>query len=289
MLSYSGFGQTGPFRSRVAYGVNATMLSGLAGVTGHPGQIPSEVGISYADANAALHGAFAILCALRLRDRTGRGQYIDAALLEALVSVTAEGLLPWTMRGEQVQPIGNHDEFMAPHNVYPCAGDDRWVSIVVRDDGEWRRFADAVGEPLASDARFATRAGRKADEAELDGAIARWTAGRGAWEVTRLLQAKGIPAFPLLDARDVAEDPHLNARRLFVELPHREVGVRRHVGPPWRFAASPVGVSKAAPCMGEDTERVVMHQLGRSRAEYEALRAAGVVCDLRDAAAHAEF
>jgi crotonobetainyl-CoA:carnitine CoA-transferase CaiB-like acyl-CoA transferase len=276
MASLSGYGLTGPYRDRVAYGATLTMYSGLAALSGFADR-PTEVGISYSDAVAGLHGAVAILAALRLRDQTGRGQHIDVSQLESLLAVLAEGILPWTMRGVQLPRQGNRDTLMAPHGVFRCSGDDRWVSIVVRDDGEWRRFAGVLGPPLADDARFAAQAGRKAHEDELEALITAWTSVRDRWEVTGLLQAAGIAAFPVLDAKEVAEDPHLLARGFFNELPHAEVGRRRHAGAPWRALETPTGVRKAAPCMGEDNEYVVMELLGRSRDEYERLVAQRVV------------
>jgi crotonobetainyl-CoA:carnitine CoA-transferase CaiB-like acyl-CoA transferase len=276
MLSLSGWGQTGPYRHRVAYGATLAVYSGLVALTGFADQ-PSSPGISYSDPVAGLHGAVAILAALRKRDETGRGQYIDLSQLETLIAVLAEGVLPWTMRGEQQPRSGNRDTLMAPNGVFRCAGDDRWVSIVVRGDAEWQRFAGVVGAPVAGDARFAMEVGRKVHEAELEALITAWTSVRHDWEITGLLQAVGVAAFPVLDAKAVAEDPHLLARGFFNELSHAEVGRRRHAGAPWRALEAKIGVRRAAPCMGEDNEYVVMELLGRSRPEYERLLAQRVV------------
>jgi crotonobetainyl-CoA:carnitine CoA-transferase CaiB-like acyl-CoA transferase len=270
VLNLSGWGQSGPYRDRVAYGATLAAFSGLVALTGFP-ERPTEVGISYSDPVAGLHGAVAILAALRLREETGRGQQIDLSQLESLLAVLAEGILPWTMRGVQLPRQGNRDSLMAPHGVFRCSGDDQWVSIVVRDDEEWRQFAGVLGPPLVGDARFVKQAGRKAHEDELEALITAWTSVRHRWEVTGLLQAAGAAAFPVLDAKEVAEDPHLVARDFFNELPHAEVGRRRHAGAPWRALETPIGVRKAAPCMGEDNEYVVMELLGRPRAEYERL------------------
>lgn len=276
MLSLSGWGQTGPYRDRVAYGATLAVYSGLVALTGFSDR-PSQVGISYSDPVAGLHGAVAILAALRRREQTGRGQWIDLSQLETLMAVLPEGILPWTMRREPPPRTGNRDPIMAPHGIFPCAGDDRWVSLAVRSDAEWQRFSAVLGPPLAGDPRFVTQAGRKAHEAEVESLITAWTSLRQAWEITGLLQAEGIAAFPVLNTREVAEDPHLLARGFFNELPHAEVGRRRHAGAPWRSLEAHVGVRKAAPCMGEDNEYVVMELLGRSHAEYERLLARRVV------------
>jgi crotonobetainyl-CoA:carnitine CoA-transferase CaiB-like acyl-CoA transferase len=280
MASLSGWGQTGPYRDRVAYGASLNMFSGMTALTGFDG--PTEVGMSYGDPNGGLHGTVAILAALRLREKTGRGQFIDLSQLETLMAVLAEGVLPWTMRDEQLPRMGNRDSLMSPHGIFRAAGNDRWISIAVRNDEEWRRFAEIVDPALAADARFTHAAGRKANEDELEGRVTAWTSLRYGWEATGLLQAAGIPAFPVLDAREVAEDPHMTARHSYNELPHPEVGVRRHVGAAWRSPETPIGVRKAAPCMGEDNEYVVMQLLGRSREEYDRLAELRVVERISD-------
>ena len=269
MASLSGWGQTGPDRDRVAYGATLNMFSGMTSLTGF--ELPTEVGISYGDPNGGLHGAVAILAALRRREKTGRGQFLDLSQLETLMAVLAEGVLPWTMRGEQLPRIGNRDALMSPHGIFRSTGDDRWISIVVRNDLEWQRFVQVVDPALGDDTRFAVVAGRKANEDELEARVTAWTSLHDAAEATRLLQVAGIPSFPVLDAREVAQDEHLSVRESFNELPHLEVGVRKHVGAAWRSPETRIGVSKAAPCMGEDNEYVVMELLARSREEYDRL------------------
>jgi crotonobetainyl-CoA:carnitine CoA-transferase CaiB-like acyl-CoA transferase len=276
MASLSGYGVSGPYKDRVAFGTPLTMISGLGQLTGYIGHGPAEVGISYGDPNGGLHAAFAILAALWKRRETGRGQYIDVSQWEALLSILPEGILPYTMCGEQPARRGNRDEWLAPHGIFRAAGEDRWVSIVVRNDAEWTRLAPLLGE-AAADPRFATRAGRKAHEDELEAIVTAWTRERDAWAITEQLQALGIPAAPVMDMRDVAEDPHLNQRGFYVRLEHPEVGVQQHAGIPWKLHGTPLAVRKPAPCMGEDNEYVVMQLLGRSRAEYERLLAEQVL------------
>ncbi|HZQ37746.1 MAG TPA: CoA transferase [Dehalococcoidia bacterium] len=285
MASLSGYGASGPYKDRVAFGTPLTMISGLGQLTGYVGRGPAEVGISYGDPNGGLHAAFAILAALWKRHETGRGQYIDVSQWEALLSILPEGILPYTMRGEQPARRGNRDEWLAPHGIFRAKGqpdapgassDDRWVSIVVRDDPEWARLAPLLDE-AAADPRFVTRAGRKACEDELEAIVTAWTRERDAWAITEQLQALGIPAAPVMDMRDVAEDPHLNQRGFYVRLEHPEVGVQQHAGIPWKLHGTPLHVREPAPCMGEDNEYVVMQLLGRSRAEYERLLAAQVL------------
>lgn len=276
MASLSGYGLTGPYRDRVAFGTPLTMISGLGVLTGYIGHGPAEVGISYGDPNGGLHADVAILAALWKREETSRGQYIDLSQWESLLAILPEGVLPYTMTGEQPARRGNRDEWMAPHGIYRCEGDDRWVSIAVRDDAEWRRFAAILGGQ-AGNPRLDAQTGRKLHEDELDDLVTAWTLLHDAWEVTEVLQATGIPAAPVMDMREVAEDPHLNERGFYVMLDHPEVGRKKHAGIPWKLAETPLEVRRPAPCMGEDNEYVVMELLGHSRDVYERLVAEQVL------------
>jgi benzylsuccinate CoA-transferase BbsF subunit len=150
------------------------------------------------------------------------------------------------------------------------------VSIAVRSDEEWARLARLLGG-AALESRFMTRAGRKAHEDELDALVSAWTRERDEWEVAERLQSLGIAAAPVMDMRDVAEDPHMNERGFFTYPEHPEVGRQKHAGIPWKLSDTPLAVRKAAPCMGEDNEYVVRELLGRSATEYERLVEAQVL------------
>ena len=270
MASISGYGQTGPYRSYVAFGQPILMFSGLARLTGYDEEDYRGVGTSYPDPNAALHAAFAILAALRERKRSGKGQHIDVALSESFLQVVAEGILPYTMRGEQLAPRGSRDPLMAPHGVYPSAGENRWLTIAVRTEEEWKAFATVVGEPLASDGRFDTVAGRKQYEDSLDDLVAAWTRARDARDATVELQAVRVPAFPVQDMRDLANDEHLWSRDYFTQHEHPEAGKQQHTGVPWSYSETPAAL-RHAPCLGEANEYVVRELLGRSADEYDRL------------------
>src|ERR1700722_2373261 len=185
MISLTGYGDTGPYRDYVAYGPAQVPLSGLSALTGYREWPPMHAGFSYADPNAGVHGAFAILTALYHRKKTGQGQSIDMSQWECAMGMLAEGILDYTMNGVEPERIGNEDPLMAPHGVSRCldrselvAGNtiDQFVAIVAADDAEWARLAEAIGRAeLASDSRFATLSARKAHESELDQLISDWT------------------------------------------------------------------------------------------------------------------
>lgn len=274
MISMAGYGATGPESAYVSYGPAQVPMSGLSSVTGFPGFPPMHVGFSYGDPNGGLHGAFAVLAALMHRERTGEGQYIDLSQWETSVALLGEALMAQEMNGEAPPRIGNRDEYMAPHGLFRCQGEDRWVSIVVTNEDEWQRLCLGVGQPgLASDVRFATVAARKNNEDALEALLSVWTEARTDAEVTHTLQGAGVAAFPALTNKEIAEDKHLAERAFFVEHEHPEVGVRRHAGAPWVFSETSCQVRKPAPCLGQDTDVVLQDILGYSVDEIATLRA----------------
>ncbi len=272
MISLSGYGLGGPESEFVSYGPAQVPLSGMSSLTGYADWPPMHVGISYGDPTAGLHGAFAVLAALVHREKTGEGQFIDLSQTETMIALLAEGVLDYAMNGTQPERSGNRDPHLAPHGVFRCAGEQRWVSIAVRDDMEWQRLALLIGgSALAADARFASAAARKQNEDSLEELVTEWTSKQSAEEVHAALAAEGIPAFTTFNNRDIAEDPHLKQSGIFVELDHPEVGRRTHIGVPWRMPATPTEVQRPAPCLGADTDEVMV-SLGYSNDEIRLLR-----------------
>jgi crotonobetainyl-CoA:carnitine CoA-transferase CaiB-like acyl-CoA transferase len=278
-ISMSGYGQTGPFRKYLGYGPPASALSGLFWLTGYPGGEPAEIGVSYPDPNAGLMGAHAVIAALLHRDATGEGQFIDQSQWEAVLANMAEGMLEWDMNRREPPRSGNHDRLMAPHETYKAKGDDdKWVSIAVGSEDEWRALCRAIGKPaLASDARFETAELRKRNEAALDETISAWTRERDRWEVAESLQRAGVAAFPSMSNKDLAEDRHLAERGYLVRLEHPVVGRRIHAGIPWKMSGTPCEVRHAAPLPGADTDEVFKTLLGFSPHKLDELRKAEII------------
>jgi crotonobetainyl-CoA:carnitine CoA-transferase CaiB-like acyl-CoA transferase len=277
-VSMAGHGQTGPIAKYVAYGPTQVPSIGLASLTGYVGGGPREVGISYGDPNGGNCAVVAVLAALHHRRKTGQGQCIDMSQWEAAIPLVAEGLLTYQMTGTQPPRMGNRDEFEAPQGVFRCAGDDAWLAVSCWSDSEWEGLAGAIGRPdLASAEALKTRAGRKAEEAQLEEFIAAWAAGRTAEGAAGALRAAGVPAQPVVTTRDVAEDPELAARGMWVKLPHPETDGATHVGIPWTFTGTPLSVRRAAPALGQHTEEVLVEVLGLRTAEIAGLRAAGAL------------
>lgn len=273
MISLSGYGATGPEKGYVSYGPPQVALGGMASLTGYQDWPPMQAGFSYGDPNGGVHGAFAVLCALLHRAKTGKGQYIDLSQWEAGVMLIPEGIMDYTMNGTQPPRMGSRDAHLAPHGVFRCQGEDRWVSIAVGNDEEWQRMCAVMEkEALARDPRFATHAARKANEDALEEIVTAWTKERSANEVTLYLQSAGVAAYPSLDSKDMSRHPHAEARGYFVELEHQEIGKMRHFGIPWKMSRTPCQVQRPAPCMGQDTEYVMEEIVGLSKEEIASLK-----------------
>lgn len=263
VASITGYGHTGPQKEYMGYGPAMAPLTGLSALTGYAGGPPEEIGLSLGDPNGGINAATAICAALASRKQTGKGQYIDVSMWEAMAALVPEGWMEYAMNGSELSRDGNHDPLMSPHDCFRCTGEDEWVSIACGSEEEWQALCRAIDQPqLAQEPRFRTARDRKAHESELEQILTEWTTSRDKWEVTRILQAKGVAAFPSMNSKDLTDDPHLNARGFFAKLPHPEVGEKIHTGIPWLLTNAPNGVRSPAPLLGQHTDQVMRDVLG---------------------------
>jgi len=276
----SGFGLTGPDRDHVSYGPTLQALTGYTLLMAEPDGPPAGFGYSYADLASGNLGALAVLAALHHRRRTGRGQLVDLAQLEAVASLVGPVLLARALDGATSVPFGNASQEApaAPNGVYPCLGDDRWIAITV-PEADWGSFAAAIGAPAwTRDPRFATIDARSRHVRELDGCVASWTRTMNAHVATSRLQAHGIAAGLVADAADLcARDPALAARGHFVDVPTPEGRTVRIDGPPFQLSDTPAAVRGPGPLLGEHTDSVLGTLLGYDAEAIATLRADGVV------------
>ena len=193
--SMPAFGNSGPWRNYVAYGIGQEQLSGMAHMTGYFNDGPMKSGINHGDPITGSHAAGVLLAALRYRKRTGKGMYVDVSQQESAVALIGGEVVAYQISGEEPERLGNHSPWFAPQNAYPCAGEDRWVTIAATNDQQWRQLAQAIGQPeLADDPRFATNEARLRRRAELDQLIGAWARDRDMWDITaQLLRLRAFP------------------------------------------------------------------------------------------------
>ena len=279
MMSLPALGRTGPDRDHIAFGQTIDCMSGMAFLTGYPGEGPMlQSGISYGDPLSGMNAAFAILTALHHRRRTGRGTHIDLSQVEGLVSFNADSVMDYTMNGRIRERMGNRHPAMAPHGCYRCRGEDSWVVISVPSDGVWERLGRTIGRPpWVEDARFADVAGRYRHQDELDRLVEGWTVQHDHYQVMRILQQADIPAGPVLNARELVEEPHLNERGLYETVTHPEAGTHAYVGMYARLSKTPGGIRTPAPCLGEHNHYVLGEMLGMSDEEIARLEELGII------------
>jgi len=228
--------------------------------------------------------AVAVLAGLVHRNRTGVGQWIDMACTEAGVTMVGPDLLDFSVNGRPLrrdgQPNANRNRMpaMAPHGIYSAQGDDAWVAIACRDDDEWARLAELVGEPWAKDPSLATLAGRLADEDALDARMAAWTATRDRFATAEALRAFGLPASVVARPEDrIDHDPATSEWGLWPTVHHTEIGEVRVDGLPVHMSRTDWQIERGAPCLGEHTREVLRDVLGLPDDEIDALHEDGVV------------
>ena len=277
-VSMPAFGNDGPWKKYVAYGIGQEQLSGMAHMTGYQDEGPMKSGINHGDPITGSHAAGVLLAALRHRRRTGQGMFIDVSQQESAVALLGGAVLAYQMTGEEPQRRGNHSPYFAPHNAYTCAGEDRWVTIAVTSDDQWRRLAQIVGGPkLADDARYGTTRGRMEHQDHLDELIGAWTADKNANEICRQLQEAGIPSSPVMGGPDLLADPHYADRETFMEISHPQVGGKMYPGMAWKMSATPGRVRWPSPTLGQHNHQIYGELLGMPREDIVALEDEGVI------------
>lgn len=273
MASISGFGASGPERDYVAYGANIEASSGLAAVTGyHDDDTPYRANTFYADPITGNYATIAVLAALRARQSSGRGQWLDLSLNECAASFFGDAFVEHQRTGELPPRRGNRHPVDAPQGAYQTVGDDDWLVLTVRDDQEWSALCTALSRAdWAADPRLATADGRREHHEELDGGIGAWAAELDHREAAAHLQAAGVPAAPVLANYELLTDPHLHQRQFYISIDHPEAGVLPFAGMPWKFSRTPGRVTRPAPRFAEHNDYVLGELLGLDQESIEEL------------------
>lgn len=278
MVSVSLLGKAGlEPASWVGWGPMACCFVGMFDAQGYPDPAnanppPRQTGGTWPDYAIASAVTFHLLAALRHRNRTGEGQWIDASMGETVIGQMPEWYMDYFMNGRDRRARGNRDDVMAPHNTYQCAGDDNWIAIAVANDVEWEALRNAMGDPQwANDPKFADQYGRWAHSDEIDAHLSKWTRSHDNIALAKELQSIGVAAGPVLDSVEIHDDAHLWEWGFFRKIEHHEVGGRILPNMPVKMSGVPELNYSMPPDLGEHNREVFGGLLGLSDAEIKML------------------
>jgi crotonobetainyl-CoA:carnitine CoA-transferase CaiB-like acyl-CoA transferase len=273
--SISGFGQTGPYAGRGGFDLVAQGMSGIMSVTGSEGGPPVKVGIPITDLGGGLFALFGILCALRARRVTGRGQFVDTSLFEAGLALSVWEATEYWYTGRVPKPLGTAHRMSAPYQGFRAS--DGYFTVGAANAKLWRLFTDLLGlGHLRLDPRFETPTARLRNRAALEKLIEAVTVERPRSHWLQKCEAAGIPAGPIYSVPEALADPHARARGMVQEMDHPVAGRVNVLGNPVKLSASPAKIQRAAPLLGEDTESI-LSTLGYGPDEIETLKRHGVI------------
>ena len=279
-VSMPAFGKSGPYESRASYGPGIDAMSGLSHLTGFPDGNPGKPAQFYCDQNAGLTAALTVMGAVRHRNRTGQGQYIELAMLEGEMQLIAPALMDVMMNSRSPNRTGNRHDRFAPQGVYRCKGENEWVAITVRTDIEWQSLANLICKPeVAKDNRFIDLNGRQIHHEDIDKLVENWTQTLTPQEAETVMQGAGIPAGALLNLNEAFTHPQFQHRNTLVHVEHPEMGTFPHTRTAWRSKNKNEGVAGPAPTFGNANKYVLSDLLNFSQEEQQKLKDLGIVSD----------
>ncbi|HEY6101941.1 MAG TPA: CoA transferase [bacterium] len=271
----SGFGQDGPYRERVAYDLILQGMGGLMGTTGAEGGSPVKVGVAVTDIAAGMFAAYGILLALRARERTGRGQLVDASMLDSQVAWMTYQAGYYFATGENPKRLGSAHPSLVPYQAFRTS--DGYVNVAVGSEGIWARFVQVIGAPeLAEDPRFRTNPERVGHRDALLPLLEPIFERKSTAEWSAALEAAGVPAGPIYLLSDLFSDPQVRHRDLVVEMSHPKAGRIKQTGVPIKLSDTPGGLVAPPPLLGEHTDRILT-ELGYTAEEISAMHGDGAV------------
>ncbi|PXA86395.1 formyl-CoA transferase [Caulobacter sp. D4A] len=277
MARVSGFGQTGPYAKRAGYALVGEAMGGLRHITGEPDRNPARAGISIGDSLSGLNAALGVMMALHARQRTGKGQVVDVAIYESVLTVMENLVTEYDLTGYIRERSGAVLPGIAPSNVYPTRSGEL-VLIGANQDTLFKRLCELMGRPdLAEDPRYRDHAARGINQAELDARIAAWTLDQDIDDLLPKLEAAGLACGRIYRAPEMLADPQFQARDSIVSAPHPVFGQVKMQNAFPRLTDTPGGVRWTGPTLGEHTESVLAEVAGMAAETVAELKARGVV------------
>ncbi|MCY4273414.1 MAG: CoA transferase [bacterium] len=270
------FGLSGPWRDRVGFAQTMEQLTGMAWVTGHPDDQP-RIMRGPCDPIAGMHGAFAAILGLAVRERTGRGVFLESTMVEAALNCSAEQIVEYTAYGNGMERAGNRGPYAAPQGLYPCRGHEQWLALAVADDEQWLALVQVLGSPeWARRPAYAADAGRRAGHDAIDEGLYAWAVEQDLDDAVARLASAGVPAAPARDPRLQHENPQFAHRGLFEMVEHPVVGAHPMPGLPYRFASVERWITSPSPTLGQHNHEI-LGELGLSADEIASLEAQEII------------
>ena len=262
LVRISGFGQDGPYANRACFDVIAQAMGGIMNLTGQPDGPPTMAGTFMVDYSTALYATIGTLCALEARHQTGKGQLVEASLLETSASLLMSAIPDFRQLGQSMSRMGSRDRYTAPVNSFRCSDDD-WVYLSAGTDSLFRRFAGAADlMHLLDDLRFATADARLANQDAIEAVVQQWTSLHPSACVVETMESAGVPCAKVAGIGEVTENPQLRHRGQIVDLHHPTVGTYTTHGVTVTLHDTPGRIARPAPLLGEHSHEVLKEWLG---------------------------
>jgi crotonobetainyl-CoA:carnitine CoA-transferase CaiB-like acyl-CoA transferase len=281
MLSNTGYGSTGPWSSFPSQGTTLEATMGITFYTGYRGDKPWKVGQSYPDFIACWAGLNGLWAAIAHMRKTGQGQWVDVGMYQLGVALMPEPLLQKQLDGTEPIRMGNEHAEHVPSNLYQTKGTDQWLALSIHTDDQWATLTTLMQKAeLASDPRFSTAAARRLHRDAVNAVVAAWCLTHTPQALFEQLQAHGIAAAPVLNSRDLLQDPHLKHRNFYETVTHPEpIGDRPIIGRPYKLRFRDAHIKKPGPRFGEDNDSILREIIGKTPEQISALKDSNIVSD----------
>jgi crotonobetainyl-CoA:carnitine CoA-transferase CaiB-like acyl-CoA transferase len=281
MLSNTGYGSTGPWSSFPSQGTTLEATMGITFYTGYRGDKPWKVGQSYPDFIACWAGLNGLWAAIAHMRKTGQGQWVDVGMYQLGVALMPEPLLQKQLDGTEPIRMGNEHAEHVPSNLYQTKGTDQWLALSIHTDDQWATLTTLMQKAeLASDPRFSTAAARQLHRDAVNAVVAAWCLTYTPQALFEQLQAHGIAAAPVLNSRDLLQDPHLKHRNFYETVTHPEpIGERPIIGRPYKLRFRDAHIKKPGPRFGEDNDSILREIIGKTPEQISALKDSNIVSD----------